>query len=161
MHPFVLIVGEAARSLHHARGVMATGAIVVLAPTIEAAREWMAGEAGTEAGRAARELAVGDLIINRSRHEVRANEVTIPLTEREVQLLDALSEEPGRVWSFGELLARVWGMAYLGDSGLVHAAVRRLRAKLANAGSSVRILAVRGAGFRLDPGQLRIDGAKP
>ncbi|MCC7024191.1 MAG: response regulator transcription factor, partial [Thermomicrobiales bacterium] len=72
---------------------------------------------------------LGDLMIDRARFEVARGGEPVPLTPREFQLLAVLSEYPGRVFTRGELLDRVWGdRAY--DEHIVEVYVANLRRKL-------------------------------
>lgn len=96
------------------------------------------------------EAAPTELRVDHHSHRVTWQSVEIPLSEREYQLVDALSEVPVRAWSYKELLRRVWGQAYdERDADLVRTAVKRLRKKLAAAGEGLAIESVRGFGFRL------------
>jgi hypothetical protein len=72
----------------------------------------------------------------------------LPVTERELAILARLCEEPGRARSFAEL-AEPEGRDWLGDTERVHAAIRRLRRKLAEARVQATIESVRGYGFRI------------
>lgn len=74
---------------------------------------------------------------------------SVRLTPLEFALLETLSVEPGRVWSFVELSHRVWATGFVGDGAQVRAVVKRLRRKLADAQAPVLVETVRGAGFRL------------
>jgi DNA-binding response OmpR family regulator len=73
----------------------------------------------------------------------------LDLTEHELNMLATLAEDPDRAWTFEELVAKVWGVDFYGDPDMVHAAVKRLRKKLAKAGADLTIQSVRGVGFRL------------
>jgi DNA-binding response OmpR family regulator len=60
------------------------------------------------------------------------------------------ADHPGMVMSRDQLLERVWGYEYLGDSRLVDAHVRRLRVKVENQPEEpTMIVTVRGMGYRL------------
>ena len=64
------------------------------------------------------------------------------------------AEEPLRIHSLqrcGDLLARVWGYDYLGDSRLVDIQIYRIRQKLSTQGCGQQLVTVRGVGFRLLP----------
>lgn len=76
---------------------------------------------------------------------------SVRLTPLEFALLQALSLEPGRVWSFPELTQKVWATGFVGDGAQVRAVVKRLRRKLAEAQAPVLVETVRAAGFRLVP----------
>jgi len=62
---------------------------------------------------------------------VFACEQEVNLTPKEFDLLHLLASHPGRVFSREELLERVWGYSYLGNTRTVDVHVNRLRQKLA------------------------------
>jgi DNA-binding response OmpR family regulator len=74
----------------------------------------------------------------------------VPLTKTEFKLLSELAVERGRVVSREQLLQRVWGYDYFGDSRLVDVHVRRLRKKVETDPSAPTVVTtVRGMGYRL------------
>ena len=74
----------------------------------------------------------------------------IALTKTEYLLLCEFADHPGMVLSRDQLLERVWGYEYLGDSRLVDAHVRRLRVKIERQPDEpTLIVTVRGMGYRL------------
>ena len=76
----------------------------------------------------------------------------LPLTKTEYNLLCEFAENPNVVLSREQLLERVWGYDYLGDSRLVDAHVRRLRVKVEDQPDDPKlIITVRGIGYRLIP----------
>lgn len=95
-------------------------------------------------------LSVGDVVLDPARHEVRCGDRVLPLAPKEYDLLQVLLRHAGRVLSRGQLLEQVWGYDYAGDERTVDVHVSWLRRKLREAGSSVRIEAVRGVGYRLE-----------
>jgi len=73
----------------------------------------------------------------------------IPLTRTEFDLLAELAARPGQVFSRDQLLDRVWGYDYLGDSRLVDVAIGRVRAKVErDLANPELILTVRGSGYK-------------
>ncbi len=95
-------------------------------------------------------LTLGDLTINPLTHQVSVGGRYINLTPREFDLLYVLALEPGRVFSVDELLSRVWGAEYEGESQAVYVHIRWLREKLeADPSRPSRILTVRGFGYKL------------
>lgn len=148
--PLVLLVGEAAHGLAHATNLVRAGAVVVLAPTLVAARDWLAEAAANGSADRDREvLSLGELEVDRRRHEARWRGSALALTSQELQILATLAEDPGRAISFEDLFERAWNGARFLDPGPVRAAIRRLRGKLAASGARVEIEPVRGVGFRL------------
>ncbi|MGY1780614.1 response regulator [Geodermatophilus sp. SYSU D01036] len=74
----------------------------------------------------------------------------VDLTRTEFRLLCELAADPGRVLSREELLERVWGYDYFGDSRLVDVHVRRLRKKVEeDPGNPTVVTTVRGMGYRV------------
>ena len=98
---------------------------------------------------AAAPLLLGHLAIDTSGRTVRSGGEEIPLTRTEFDLLVELAQRPGQVLNRDQLLDRVWGYDYLGDSRLVDVAVGRLRSKVeADPVSPQLVLTVRGSGYK-------------
>jgi DNA-binding response OmpR family regulator len=92
----------------------------------------------------------GSVTLDRERQVVARNDVEISVTRTEYRLLCEFADHVGAVLSRDQLLERVWGYEYLGDSRLVDAHVRRLRLKIEDAPDDPRlIVTVRGLGYRL------------
>ena len=101
-------------------------------------------EAATEAP-----LRLGSVEIDMAGRAVRRDGAEIPLTRTEFDLLAELAQRPGQVFSRDQLLDRVWGYDYLGDSRLVDVAIGRVRAKIErDAANPELILTVRGSGYK-------------
>ncbi|MCZ2860440.1 response regulator transcription factor [Blastococcus sp. VKM Ac-2987] len=95
-------------------------------------------------------LQVGDLEIAPADGTVTRDGELLSLTRTEFRLLCELATEPGRVLSREELLERVWGYDYFGDSRLVDVHVRRLRKKIEpDPGNPTLVTTVRGMGYRV------------
>jgi two-component system phosphate regulon response regulator PhoB len=94
-------------------------------------------------------LRVGDLVLDRSRHEVRAADRVIDCTATEFKLLAVLMERQGRVQERDRLLTDVWGYDSVIDTRTVDTHMRRLRDKLGPHGSYIET--IRGFGYRLAP----------
>ena len=93
---------------------------------------------------------IGDVEIDRNMSIVRKNGIEVALTKTEYRLLVEFADHPGMVLSRDQLLERVWGYEYLGDSRLVDAHVRRLRVKVETQPEEpTMIVTVRGMGYRL------------
>ena len=93
----------------------------------------------------------GELVVDRAEHVVTWRGEPIPLTRIERELLARLIGPPLVVWSYEQLFAAVWNGAYLGDSSILHSAVKRLRHKLRDLPDGPRVHTVRGVGYRIDP----------
>ncbi len=96
--------------------------------------------------RDAAELAGGPLTLDQGRREARLDGAELTLTPREFELLYFLVRHPGRVFSRDELLSKVWGYDYRGETRTVDVHVRRLRAKLGDRADL--IATVTGAGYK-------------
>jgi DNA-binding response OmpR family regulator len=95
----------------------------------------------------------GDVQLFRELSVVRKAGVEVSLTKTEYNLLAEFANHPNMVLSRDQLLERVWGYEYLGDSRLVDAHIRRLRVKIEQQADDPKIICtVRGMGYRLIPG---------
>jgi two-component system alkaline phosphatase synthesis response regulator PhoP len=88
----------------------------------------------------------GDLNVNTLAREVSYRGRKLTLTPREFELLAFLARHPGRVLSREELLRKVWGYDYVGETRTVDVHVRRLRVKLSDRGKLIQT--VTGAGYK-------------
>ncbi|GDX26642.1 DNA-binding response regulator [Actinomycetes bacterium] len=94
----------------------------------------------------------GDIDVRRDQGLVFKGGKEVSLTKTEFNLLCEFADYPNIVLSRDQLLERVWGYDYLGDSRLVDAHVRRLRVKIEDQPDEPRlIVTVRGIGYRLMP----------
>ena len=94
-------------------------------------------------------LAIGDLVIDVTAHEVKRGSKAISLTRLEFDLLVALAKEPGRVFTRDLLLSEVWGYRHSTDTRLVNVHVQRLRSKVEHDPESPKIVTtVRGVGYK-------------
>ena len=97
-------------------------------------------------------LVLGDLEILPQAGLVKKAGGPVPLTRTELRLLCELASQPGWVLSRPQLLERVWGYDYFGDTRLVDVHVGRLRAKVETDPTNPElILTVRGLGYKLEP----------
>lgn len=92
-------------------------------------------------------LRLPGLEVSPQRHTVTAEGRCVELTQKEFELLCLLLRAPGTVFSREQLLSRVWGYAFTGETRTVDAHVRTLRRKLGGAGRYIET--VRGYGYRL------------
>jgi two-component system copper resistance phosphate regulon response regulator CusR len=81
------------------------------------------------------------------RREAVVGTRTHPLTNREFRLLEYLMRHPGEAVSREQLTAEVWGYAYVSETNIVDATVRRLRNKIGRE----LIVTVRGSGYLFGP----------
>ena len=92
-------------------------------------------------------LRFNDLELNTNTYQATVDREPKDLTYMEYELLRFLVENPNRVWSREQILAKVWGYDYFGGSRTVDVHVRRLRAKLGEERASW-ITTVRSVGYR-------------
>jgi DNA-binding response OmpR family regulator len=96
---------------------------------------------------------VGPLEIDALSREARLGGNPLPLARLEFDLLETLARHPGQVLSREQLLDQVWGYDFYGDTRAVDSVVKRLRAKLREAGNAPDLIStVRGIGYRLERG---------
>jgi DNA-binding response OmpR family regulator len=90
----------------------------------------------------------GDLTVDAGRREVRVGEEEIQLAPKEFDLLWELLDHRGLVLTRDQLLERVWGYTFAGDTRTVDVHVRQLRRKL---GDASPIVTVWGVGYKVSP----------
>jgi two-component system response regulator RegX3 len=96
-------------------------------------------------------LEAGPVRMDVERHVVTVDGVEQRLPLKEFELLEMFLRNPGRVLTRGQLIDRVWGSDYVGDTKTLDVHVKRLRAKLEPEPSSPKYLVtVRGLGYKLD-----------
>jgi two-component system, OmpR family, response regulator MtrA len=94
-------------------------------------------------------LTLRSIAIDTAGRTVSRDGQDVPLTRTEFDLLLELAQRPGQVLSRDQLLDRVWGYDYLGDSRLVDVAIGRVRAKIERDPANPElILTVRGSGYK-------------
>ncbi len=94
-----------------------------------------------------RPLEVGNVVVDRARHEVTVGGRSVALRAKEFELLEAFCRQPGIVLSRDRLLETVWGFAFPGETRTVDVHVKQLRDKLA--GATAKIETVWGVGYKL------------
>ena len=100
----------------------------------------------------AKQLRIGDVLIDQVAHSIVKKDKVIPLTRLEFDLLLALAREPGRVFTREALLDEVWGYQNATDTRLVNVHVQRLRAKIeADVNNPLIIQTIRGVGYKAGP----------
>jgi two-component system response regulator RegX3 len=96
-------------------------------------------------------LQAGPVRMDVDRHVVSVHGVTTSLPLKEFDLLEYLIRNAGRVLTRGQLIDRVWGADYVGDTKTLDVHVKRLRAKIEPDPAAPRFLVtVRGLGYKLD-----------
>ena len=93
-------------------------------------------------------LAVGDLLIDLNKYEVRKRGQVIDITLREYELLKFLASSAEQVFTREQLLEEVWGYEYYGDIRTVDVTIRRLREKIEDKDGEYKyIITKRGVGY--------------
>jgi two-component system response regulator RegX3 len=96
-------------------------------------------------------LEAGGIRMDVERHLVTVNGTAQRLPLKEFELLEFFLRNPGRVLTRGQLIDRIWGADYVGDTKTLDVHVKRLRAKIEVEPSEPTILiTVRGLGYKLD-----------
>jgi two-component system, OmpR family, alkaline phosphatase synthesis response regulator PhoP len=106
---------------------------------------------GTTGGEERRVLSFKHIAIDVGAHAVSVDNVPIELTTIEFDLLRALAENRGRVLSREQLLEKIWGADYFGETRVVDVHLGHVRQKL---GNESLITTVRGVGYRFEDEQL-------
>jgi uncharacterized protein len=96
-----------------------------------------------------RKLSIDSLVMDVEHHEVTAGGVPVPLSAKEFGLLHLLLRHQGKIVRRERLLRDVWGEDYFGDTRTLDTHIAWLRKKIETSGG-IRIVAVRGIGYRLD-----------
>ena len=96
-------------------------------------------------------MEVGDVRMDSDRHEVTVNNEPVKLALKEFELLELLLRNAGRVMTRNQLIDRVWGMNYVGDTKTLDVHVKRLRSKIEEDPSKpVKLVTVRGLGYKYE-----------
>lgn len=96
------------------------------------------------------ELVVGDLRLDPAAHRVWRGGVEVPLTPRQLSMLEFLMRRPGEVVAKAEILEHVWDFAFDGDPNIVEVYIGQLRKRIDEPFARHSIQTVRLAGYRLD-----------
>ncbi|PEW86991.1 DNA-binding response regulator [Bacillus cereus] len=93
-------------------------------------------------------IRAGELVICPKERKVHVEGQEIQLTYREFNLCQLFVSNPQRVFMRDELLEKVWGFEYIGNTRAVDIMVQRLRKKLGNSGEYIKT--IYGVGYKLD-----------
>ena len=95
-------------------------------------------------------LTAGRVVMDVERHEVRVDGESVTMPLREFELLELFLRNPDRVLTRGQIIERIWGANYVGDTKTLDVHVKRIRAKIEVEPSAPRLLTtVRGVGYML------------
>ena len=96
-------------------------------------------------------LSAGPIRMDVERHTVTVDGASVRLPLKEFELLEMLLRNVGRVLTRAQLIDRVWGADYVGDTKTLDVHVKRLRAKIEpDPAAPTYLLTVRGLGYKLD-----------
>ena len=97
------------------------------------------------------ELAVGPIRMDLDKHRVTVNSIHVTFPLKEFELLEYLMRNSGRVLTRSQLIDRVWGNDYFGDTKTLDVHIKRLRAKVeADPANPTIIHTIRGLGYKLE-----------
>ena len=96
-------------------------------------------------------LKVGDIEVDIARHQASKGATTLELTPKEFDLLAFLARNKGFVFSRDQLLEKVWGYDFAGDTRTVDVHIRWLRQKIeTDPNNPKHLITVRGTGYKLE-----------
>lgn len=96
-------------------------------------------------------LTVGPVRLDIDRHIITVNGLPIALPLKEFELLEFLMRNAGRVLTRMQLIDRVWGSDYVGDTKTLDVHIKRLRAKIENDPAAPELIqTVRGMGYKME-----------
>jgi two-component system, OmpR family, response regulator RegX3 len=97
-------------------------------------------------------LEAGPVRMDVDRHVVTVEGEHVALPLKEFELLELLLRNTGRVLTRHQLIDRVWGSDYVGDTKTLDVHVKRLRSKVeADPGAPRHLVTVRGLGYKFEP----------
>jgi two-component system, OmpR family, response regulator RegX3 len=96
-------------------------------------------------------LTAGTVSMDIERHTVSVSGAEVPMPLKEFELLELLMRNAGRVLTRGQLIDRVWGVDYFGDTKTLDVHIKRIRSRIEAAPSEPTMLVtVRGLGYRFE-----------
>lgn len=114
---------------------------------IKAVLRRQSGDDETETG----VYTAGSIRLDIGRHQVTVNGAPVSLPLKEFELLEYLMRNSGRVLTRSQLIDRVWGGDYFGDTKTLDVHIKRLRSKIENdPGNPTVIQTIRGLGYKLE-----------
>ena len=89
-----------------------------------------------------------ELEISLSNYEVKIKGKPVDFTPKEVEILYLLASHPGRVFDREQILSKIWGYDYFGDTRAVDTQIKRIRQKIPDEGLNWGIRTVYGVGYK-------------
>jgi DNA-binding response OmpR family regulator len=90
------------------------------------------------------------LDINLDNYQIRLNGEVVPCTPKEVEILHLLASNPGQVFDRDQILTKIWGYDYIGDTRTVDTHIKRIRHKLLTEDASWALITVYGVGYKFE-----------
>jgi DNA-binding response OmpR family regulator len=160
--PVVICIADEPRERARLASRFDGAGIMVLARDLESAQSFLGNlqpalpappSTPPERGeRSERVVRIEGLRLNIAHHEATWHDQPLQLTPHELKVLGCLASSPGRLWAYQQLHEDAWDDTYFTGPAAVQSVVKRLRAKLRQAGLPLHIEAARGVGFRLTIG---------
>lgn len=94
------------------------------------------------------EILIDGMFINVTAHQAFLYDMPLDLTLKEFRILEMLCKKPGRVYTREDLLDRIWGTDYVGDTRTVDSHMARLRTKLGSWGDK-HLMTIYGTGYKV------------
>ncbi len=96
-------------------------------------------------------LSSGHIALDVDRHTLQVHGKLTPMPLKEFELLEFLMRNEGRVLTRGQLIDRVWGSDYFGDTKTLDVHIKRIRSRIeSDPKEPVMLMTVRGLGYRFD-----------
>ena len=96
-------------------------------------------------------LMSGQLSLDADRHTLSVDGVMTPMPLKEFELLEYLMRNAGRVLTRGQIIDRIWGSDYFGDTKTLDVHIKRIRSRIEkDPANPIQIVTVRGLGYRFD-----------
>lgn len=96
---------------------------------------------------------IGPMTINQQNYDVTVGDKTLFLPLKEFELLSVLASRTDHVFEREFLIERVWGIDYEGDDQTLNVHIKRIREKLRPITDEIKIVTVRGVGYKLEVAQ--------
>lgn len=102
-------------------------------------------------GKKTASISIGNITLNTDERKVTVGDKPVVLTFKEFEILDMFMNNPGRAFTREQIIEKIWGIEYLGESRTVDVHVGTLRAKIKQAGvKGIRICTLRSVGYKLE-----------
>ena len=104
----------------------------------------------TETGQKPSILRFDGLEINLDNYQVKVDGEIVPFTPKEVEILYLLASHQGQVMNREQILSKVWGYDYFGDTRTVDTHIKRIRQKINNDNPNYGLITVYGVGYKFE-----------